>query len=99
MGGYKMEDKCISVLKEWFGNLEFEYVVIKSTEDECIFLTIHAGGMCTDKNFRELELYRVFKVGDVLEISDHRGAGFVINNDFSILKAIEDVIKLYEDVQ
>ena len=39
------------------------------------------------------------EVGDVLEISEHRGAGFVINNDFSILKAIEDVIKLYEDVQ
>lgn len=94
-----MEDKCIAKLKDWFGDFEFNYVIIRSTESECIFLTIHGDSVYANKSFRELGLYRVFKVGDKLEISEDEEAGFIGTDDMSILKAVENLIQTYERVR
>lgn len=94
-----MEEKCIEELKNWFGDFEFNYVIIRSTENECIFLTIHGNGVYANKSFRELGIYRVFKVGDKLEVSEDKEAGFIGTDDMSILKAVEDLIQTYERIR
>lgn len=94
-----MEEKCINELKNWFDGLEFNYVIIRSTESECIFLTIHGKGTYANEDFREMGLYRVFKIGDKLEISEDKAAGFVRNDDMSILSATEDLIQTYERIR
>lgn len=94
-----MEEKCIAELKTWFGDFDFNYVTIRSTESECIFLTIYGEDVYANKTFRELGLYRVFKVGDKLEVSEDKAAGFVGTDDKSILSAVEDLIQTYERIR
>lgn len=57
-----MKEKCIEKIKEWFGNCDFEYEIVKSTENGCIFVT-----MSEDSGEKMISLYRV-KLGDDLEI-------------------------------
>lgn len=87
-----MKEKAIEKLKEWFGNSGFDYEIIKLTDDECIFATISY-----DCGEDVVSLYRVFKLGDGLEIS--RDFEQPINNsNISILSVISEIIKVYERV-
>lgn len=87
-----MKEKCIKKLKEWFGENSFDYETIKATDDECIFIVISE-----DCGERLVSLYRVFKLGNSLEISrDYEQS--ISNNNISILSAISEVVKVYEMV-
>ena len=91
-----MKEICLEKLKEWFGDLEFEYVVMQETKDDCIFITISEG---YKKNERRVEVYRVFKMGDGLEISCDLEYIVYLERDSSILAMVENVIKTYERVK
>lgn len=86
-----MKEKAIAKLKEWFGNSGFDYKIIKLTDDECIFTTIS-----DDCEEDIVSLYRVFKLGDGLEIS--KDYEQLINSNVSILSTISEIIKVYERV-
>lgn len=87
-----MKEKCLEKLKEWFGDYKFDYEIVKSTNDECIFATISED--CGEKI---VSLYRVFKLGNGLEISkDYEQS--ISNINISILSVISEVIKVYERV-
>lgn len=87
-----MKEKCIEKLKEWFGDYDFEYETIKSTEDECIFVTIS-----NDSDERIISLYRVFKLGNGLEISkDYEQS--ISGDECSILSSITGLLRVYERV-
>ena len=91
-----MKERCLEKLKEWFGDLEFEYVVMQETKDDCIFITISEG---YKKNERRVEIYRVFKMGDGLEISCDLEYVVSLERDTSILATIECVIKTYNRIR
>lgn len=87
-----MKEKCIGKLKEWFGGCEFEYETVKSTEDECIFAVISE-----DCGERIISLYRIFKLGDNLEISgDYEQS--ISGDEHSMLSAIAELLRVYEKV-
>ncbi len=87
-----MKEKAIAKLNEWFGGSVFGYEIVKLTDDECIFVTL-------SEDFEEkvVSLYRVFKLGDGLEISkDYERS--ISNRNISILSDVSEIIKTYERV-
>lgn len=87
-----MEEKCAKKLKEWFGNLKFDYIPVHCTDGECIFVTISESGT---KEERTIEMYRVFKLGDRLEISQDLEYAVNLEEDSSILTCIGKILKAY----
>lgn len=87
-----MEQKCIDKLKQWFCSCNFEYEIVKSTEDECIFVVIP-----DNSSERIISLYRVFKLGDGLEIS--RDYEQVLSGDnIAMLSIISELLRVYARV-
>lgn len=87
-----MKDKCIEKLKEWFGACDFEYEIVKSTGDECIFAAIS-----DDTNERMISLYRIFKLGDGLEISrDYEQP--LSGDNAAVLSTISELLRVYARV-
>ncbi len=91
-----MKEKCLEKLTEWFGDLKFEYIMLQETKDDCIFITISEG---YERNERRIEVYRIFKMGNDLEISCDLEYMVCLERDSSILVAIENVIKTYNEVK
>lgn len=86
-----MREKALEKLKDWFDDEEFQYDVLEETNDKVIFLTV-CNGYSSDETI--VEMYRVFKVGDKLEIS--KDAEQVINkHSISIIATVKDMIKAY----
>lgn len=78
-------------LEDWFAGQEFQYDVLNETDNESIFLTV-SNGYSNDEKI--VEMYRVFKIGDKLEIS--RDAEQMINkHSVSIIATIKDMIETY----
>ena len=87
-----MKEKYIEKLEEWFGDCDFEYETIKSTEDECIFVTISH-----DYGEKMISLCRVFKLGNGLEVSkDYEQS--ISGDGCSVLSSIAELLKVYEKV-
>ncbi|NBH15374.1 hypothetical protein D3Z36_14605 [Lachnospiraceae bacterium] len=87
-----MKEKCVKKLEEWFGGNNFDYEIINTSDGECIFVTISE-----DCGERVASLYRVFKLGDGLEISrDYEQS--ISNNNASILSVISEMMKVYKRV-
>ena len=84
-----MREKCLERLKELFGCLEFEYVVVKETEDGCVFITISEESY--KRNERSIEVYYV----DNLEVYCESQYIIDLENNASILKVIADISKIY----
>lgn len=87
-----MEEKCIDKLKEWFCGCSFEYEIVKSTEDECIFAI-----MSDDSSERMISLYRIFKLGEGLEISRDYEQN-LSGDSISMLSAISELLRVYTRV-
>lgn len=90
-----MKEICLEKLKDWFGDLKFEYIVIQETKYDCIFITISDSYQNNDKN---IEIYRVFGIGDNLEISCDLQYVVCLERDTSILGCIEEVIETYNRI-
>lgn len=90
-----MKEKCVKKLKEWFGNMKFEYVLIRQSNDSCVFVTISEA--CKKEN-RYIEVYHVFQIGSKLEVS--QSLEYVVNleTNSSILACIESIIKTYDRI-
>lgn len=87
-----MKEKCIDKLKEWFGDCDFEYEIVKGTEEEYIFAVIS-----DDSGERMISLYRIFKLGNNLEISrDYEEPINVGCNSF--LSNIAELLRVYARV-
>lgn len=87
-----MKEKCIKKLKEWFGGCDFEYEIVKGTEDEYIFAVIS-----DDSGERMVSLYRIFWLVDNLEISrDYEQS--ISGDEHSILSAIAELLRVYARV-
>ena len=91
-----MKEKCLEKLNAWFGDLKFEYIIIKETNDDCIFITISQSYKTDERN---IEVYRVFRMDDGLEISQDLEYVVNLKSNTSILAAIEDIIKTYKKVK
>ena len=91
-----MKELALEKLKEWFGDLEFEYIVMQETKYDCIFITISDS---YKKNEKAIRIYRVFKVGDNIEISCDLEYVVCLESDTSILATIELVIKTYNRIK
>lgn len=87
-----MKEKCIEKLKEWFVGCDFEYEIVKGTEDEYIFAVISED--CGEKM---VSLYRIFKLGDNLEISRDYEQSISGDNHF-MLSAIARLLRVYARV-
>lgn len=87
-----MKEKCIEKLKEWFGGCDFEYEIVKGTEDEYIFTVISC-----DSGERIISLYRIFKLGDGLEISkDYEQS--ISGDNHSMLSSVAELLRVYKRV-
>lgn len=87
-----MREKALEKLKDWFGGNDFDYEIVKETEEECIFAV--ASEDCGE---RIISLYRVFKLGRGLEISrDYEQS--ISNSNASILSVISEIVKVYNRV-
>lgn len=91
-----MKEKCLEKLNAWFGDLKFDYIIIKETNDDCIFITISESYEADKKN---IEVYRVFRIGNELEVSQDLEYVVNLKSNTSILAAIEDIIKIYDRVK
>lgn len=91
-----MKEKCLEKLNAWFGDLKFDYIIIKETNDDCIFITISESHKADEKN---IEVYRVFRIGNELEVSQDLEYVVNLKSNTSILAAIEDIIKTYDKIK
>lgn len=89
-----MKEKCIEKLKEWLGNSDYDYEIVKITETECIFIVAFDSTVYDD---RIISLYRVFKLGNNLEISEDF-KNYLCGTSDSIVHTISSIIKAYERV-
>lgn len=91
-----MEKMYLEKLKEWFGDLKFEHIVMQETKYDCIFIVIYDS---FKKNSKNIEVYRAFKVGDNLEISCDLQYVICLEEDDSILEGIKNVIETYNRIK
>lgn len=89
-----MKEKCIEKLKEWLGNSDFDYEIVKITETECIFVVVFESNSYDD---RTIALYRVFKLGNSLGISEDF-KDYLLDNADSITHTVSSIIRAYARV-
>lgn len=89
-----MKEKCIDKLKEWLGNSDYDYEIVKITEIECVFVVVFESN---DYDDRIIALYRVFKLGGLLEVSEDF-KNYLFDNSDSITHTVSAIIKAYERV-
>lgn len=92
----EFREKCIEKLDEWMKGVDYLRITVKETVDAIIFITVSAGYTPDE---RTIEIYRVFKVGDGLEISKDLEQVINFKHDVSILGAIKEIIEVYETVK
>lgn len=89
-----MKEKCIEKLKEWLGNSDYDYEIVKIAETECVFVVVFESNYYDD---RTIALYRVFKLGNSLEISEDF-KDYLLDNSDSITHTVSSIIQAYERV-
>ena len=88
-----MKEKCVEKLKEWLGNSDYDYEIVKITETECVFVVVFETNSYDD---RTIALYRVFKLGNFLEISEDF-KDYLLDNSDSITHTVSSIMRAYDD--
>lgn len=87
-----MKDIALSKLKEWFGDLYFVYNILECGEEDCVILTISNG---CEENKRNIDLYKIFRIGDKVELSGCINYSCDITSDSSLVMGIADIMRKY----
>lgn len=95
----ELEEIAINKIKEWFGDLQFNYNVLFNDGDTCIVLTISDGYTAKyNQQDKNIALYRVFKTGDTIQFSEDIEYTCASSSETSLLACIFDIIKTYERI-
>lgn len=90
-----MREQAIEKLNDWFGDLEYSFEILQDGDDTCIVLTISNS---FNDNEKDIGLYRIFKIGDSVEISQDIEYTCDTSHDSSLVAGIADVMKVYRRI-